>query len=549
LEDSRQRTGRLPPFHIYGFAIFPVLALYVPNADYTPFSELFAPLLAAIAGASVAWALLAIRLDRLKAGLVVSLGLVAFFGFNFVFQALWELLNLGPDLRRSRYPFALMALFFLVGSYLVNRARDVTTLTRIVNQISLIFVLTSSSFIAYDFAVRGSPDNHLDDLVSTDALTPPDELPDIYYILLDGYGRSDVLREIYGLDTSNFIERLESMGFYVAERSTTNYANTLQVLTAVFNLDYLALIAEAEMKASGGAPRNRKYGFKVLAEHLKHNRWSRTLRGLGYRIVNFASGWHPTEQLPSDETLSGPFNLTEFQIALLKMTPLPPILRELRLGTPLLLHRKRIHYTLDTLPTLADAGSPKFVFAHLMCPHFPYTFEEDGGFQPESAEGFSWNANQHPDGFDKEQYRQFTLSGYPPQVKYLNEQVAQMLRRLLARSAKPPIIILQGDHGPDALCHPTEPDLACLMEHFPILNAFYLPGDGRDLVYSEITPVNTFRVVLDAYFGARLEALPDWNFWSSYFEPFVYRDYTSEIQGSAGAELPAADSPRRRGAL
>ena len=218
------------------------------------------------------------------------------------------------------------------------------------------------------------------------------------------------------------------------------------------------------------------------------------------------------------------------------MTPLRPILRKLRLVTPLLLHRERIRYTLETLPTLADAESPKFVFAHLMCPHFPYTFDEDGGFQPESAEGFSWNANQEPETFDKERYRQFTVSSYPAQVKYLNKQVAQMLESLLARSTRPPIIILQGDHGPDALCHPTEPDLACLKEHFPILNAFYLPGDGRDLVYSEITPVNTFRVVLAAYFGARLEALPDRNFWSTYFEPFVYREHTSEIQGSVGAQ-------------
>lgn len=35
------------------------------------------------------------------------------------------------------------------------------------------------------------------------------ELPDIYYIILDGYGRADVLSSIHGFDNSEFIHALE----------------------------------------------------------------------------------------------------------------------------------------------------------------------------------------------------------------------------------------------------------------------------------------------------------------------------------------------------
>ncbi|HPJ40438.1 MAG TPA: hypothetical protein PLT75_18515, partial [Spirochaetota bacterium] len=39
------------------------------------------------------------------------------------------------------------------------------------------------------------------------AVTPgsPGQMPDIYYIIADGYGRSDVLREMYSCDNSGFI--------------------------------------------------------------------------------------------------------------------------------------------------------------------------------------------------------------------------------------------------------------------------------------------------------------------------------------------------------
>jgi hypothetical protein len=41
-----------------------------------------------------------------------------------------------------------------------------------------------------------------------------------------------------------------------------------------------------------------------------------------------------------------------------------------------------------------------------------------------------------------------------------------------------------------------------------ILNAYYLPGEESRL-YPTITPVNTFRIILDAYFGQDYPLLPD----------------------------------------
>jgi hypothetical protein len=70
--------------------------------------------------------------------------------------------------------------------------------------------------------------------------------------------------------------------------------------------------------------------------------------------------------------------------------------------------------------------------------------------------------------------------------------------------------VIQGDHGP-------LPDIAFTGEEkMPILNAYYLPGaNAQKKLYPTITPVNTFRVILDSYFHQNLPLLKD----VSYYAP------------------------------
>ena len=45
---------------------------------------------------------------------------------------------------------------------------------------------------------------------------------------------------------------------------------------------------------------------------------------------------------------------------------------------------------------------------------------------------------------------------------------------------------------------------------YGILNAYYLPGPRSEFIpYASITPVNTFRMIFNRYFGAQLAILPD----------------------------------------
>jgi hypothetical protein len=72
--------------------------------------------------------------------------------------------------------------------------------------------------------------------------------------------------------------------------------------------------------------------------------------------------------------------------------------------------------------------------------------------------------------------------------------------QLLATSKTPPIIVIQGDHGGTYWKRPDQ--------RMKILNAYYLPGAGN-VLYPSISPVNTFRIIFNTYFGQEFPLLPD----------------------------------------
>ena len=68
-----------------------------------------------------------------------------------------------------------------------------------------------------------------------------------------------------------------------------------------------------------------------------------------------------------------------------------------------------------------------------------------------------------------------------------------------------------------------------------ILNALNLPG-AEDALYESLTPVNTFRVVLSAYFDAGLELLPDRSYFAAWSRPYDFTDVTEQLRSEAAAE-------------
>jgi hypothetical protein len=159
-----------------------------------------------------------------------------------------------------------------------------------------------------------------------------------------------------------------------------------------------------------------------------------------------------------------------------------------------------------------DTPGPKFVFAHLAVPHPPWVFGPNGEeVQSETAEHIYLGEQ-----------------GYLDQLVFVNKKLKEGVDGLLTGQDNPPVIIIQGDHGPGFLGDAASED--AYRERLGILNAYYLSNGGNDLLYESITPVNTFRVVFNHYFEQDFELLED----KSFFQPsgtgaFKYLDVTAVV--------------------
>ena len=91
------------------------------------------------------------------------------------------------------------------------------------------------------------------------------------------------------------------------------------------------------------------------------------------------------------------------------------------------------------------------------------------------------------------------------------------------------MIILQADHGSKLIRMSGEPSPEMLRERLGVLNAYHLPDDGERFLYDSITPVNSFRVLLTAYFGANYELLEDRSYFSRLKKPYDFLDATDMV--------------------
>jgi hypothetical protein len=168
------------------------------------------------------------------------------------------------------------------------------------------------------------------------------------------------------------------------------------------------------------------------------------------------------------------------------------------------------------LERLAEMPGPKFVFTHLLIPHPPFVFDATGAPVDQRYPFTLLDGDAFPG--TPEEY----LQGYRDQVTYVNGLMRELIEAILGNALRPPVIILHGDHGPGSRLDWQSAERTDLRERSSILSAYYLPGAPTQAVYDTITPVNSFRLVLDWYFDTELGLLPDRSYYSTWERPYAF---------------------------
>lgn len=536
------RIGKgAPSYYPVLFGAFAVLTLFGANFDELQPADLLRPLLLALglgavltAGCQLLWR------DRERGSLVAAGMLAAFYSYGHVFVALQPIEIAGQSLGHHRYSLALTAVGWMGWTWWTGfRLRHTEALSRFLQATAAAVVVLSAAVLGWRWAASRYPTPTGPSTSGRPAATPDlASLPDIYYIVLDGYGRQDILQRYYAFDNSAFLAGLEELGFYIADRSTANYNQTVLSLAASLNMDYVQ-----NLEGSGGTgPESRAR----LAGALKHSRVRSILTQRGYELLAFETGYSQTE-IRDAEAFWGPASdssvaehpllggrITPFESLLLSSTAVRMLLDFDPLRQQLLVsavidphyqqHRERVRYTLGSLGRAAERPGPTFVFAHVISPHPPFVFDASG--DPVVNEGTYSLADADAFGGSPEEY----VARYRAQLQYLNTLVLPALHDMLRRTERPAVVLLQADHGPGAHLVWDSPEDSLLDERLSILNAYYFPDQRYTALDPAISPVNSFRVVLTEYLGEDLPRLPDRAYFSSWDEPLALVEITDQVR-------------------
>lgn len=506
--------------HPFLFGIFPIIYLFAHNsAENVAPSELLLAVGMVLGVTFVLFVLLSLVIkNTLKAGIILSIFIFLFFSYGHTFIVLSNY-----SVCRHRYLFLIFGICLTCCTYMTIRTqRKLSRGTNMLNVIACFLVMVSLVNIGvYKLKTkgilksynRGTAASEIERTQSEKTITPRD----IYYIILDGYASESTLKEIYGYDNRDFLEYLTGKGFYIASKGRSNYPSTFLSLSSSLNMQYVNNLTDVV-----GADSNDK---RIPYQMIRNNKIMNFIKSRGYRYVNFCSGWSPTDY---NDYADINFRLTrgnEFFLVLAQTTMLRPFADELYFNEEA---RKKTLYTFDRLAQVHSIDFPKFVFAHIALPHPPYIFGAEGEPVSEMDYQMSGGAWKHKDL-------------YVNQLIFINKKVKKLIDDILSKSAVPPIIVLQADHGSastlpsldidnvDGIDKWALPSDINLSERMTIFNAYYLPIEGDQHLYPSITPVNTFRLIFNTLFHTSYELLDDQSYYSTYDHPYKFMNVTDRI--------------------
>ncbi len=411
--------------------------------------------------------------------------------FHFFFGAAHDLLKkFFPDLFFTRYSFILpftLLLFILLLIFLKRKKQPFTRSVYFINVLLCLLILYDTGGYLVKKTGNGTPlhttrpgDFHP---------CPGCKHPDVFLIIADGYPGYTILKDYFRYDNSSFETGLKKRGFHIIDSSRSNYNLTPFSMASMLNMDYLHGI---EGKYSN------KGDMALCFELIKKSRAADYFREMGYEVVNYsifdmelqpsmAIGTflpRKAEPITNQTFLSRLENEVGYHLA--TTFKIKFVLEYLKNHD--LKNNIKLSGALRKITTKKNEG-PRFVYTHLILPHYPYYFDSTGA---ERAAELLTYANARD------------TASFISYLKYVNRELTGLVDHIRTSNPTPPVIILMSDHGFREFNNPSwDP------QQFTNLNSIYLPDSNYTGFYKGMTNVNQFRVLFNTEFGQRLPLLRD----------------------------------------
>jgi hypothetical protein len=296
--------------------------------------------------------------------------------------------------------------------------------------------------------------------VSKLALSAKDSLPDVYWFILDEHIGFDKSKEALNFDNQDLLKFLTDRKFSVATNAQSSYRETGKCIAAILNIKPLPPVFKDVTKGWINSSITSLYLKQMINKsffsQIADNHW--TIKNFSFFDIADVEKFYRVDEVMSTYSLKEYLFLELFRI------------RSLRKFNQ---HNKHV---LDNIPTDTPyKGKASFNYIHLLMPHNPLFYDEDGKF--------------YPDG------NRENREGYISYVKYTDKKIQKIIDDTQRQNPKA-VIIVMGDHG-------NRGDF-CKDCAFSPLFAIYLPHKKNISLPQNFNTINTFKIILNEYFGQNL---------------------------------------------
>ena len=440
----------------------------------------------------------------------------------FLYLPLWSLFQNDADnrltiatLNLSLHANTVYALFFLVimlTTWWVRFHEVIITFTRILLFISVLFPLGGITQKIIDPWLNPRTfQTHFYPEINVDGLTFKQK-PNVYFIIADMFPRRDQMQRIFNDDSTSFYQALQRRNLFVAEKSYANYPWTFMSVNSTLMMGYPVTETSKPFK-------DRKPFYEVMNGD---NPVFDVFRRNGYSIARAFPGYFDMGTctdgdicISVDKVVVGQLDIfsrtRETQVNLLAMLPIPEIkipsltMDKTRASVP-------SHTTTDIRDVINSfdkfkSTKPLFLFAHTNPPHSPLIFNPDCSYRNNALRVGSID----------------NIVDNTPQVlineiRCVETQIIELIDWVKINDPDG-LVIIQSDHGlryrsplnyniPYNEVWPP----GAFESVFGILNIFHMSEKCHDLLYPEISPVNTFRAIFSCLTEKNIPYLEDMSY-------------------------------------
>jgi Sulfatase len=333
--------------------------------------------------------------------------------------------------------------------------------------------------------------------------------PNVYFMILDAYGRADTLKLALGFDNERFLGELEKLGFFIPRHSVSNYPATNASVGSMLSLDYPE--AATTLEPDVASFRRELRGANPVVEKFKAE---------GYRYILVPGGiWTKISCGGEEDLCLEKTRPLEMERALTSLTPIQMLLD--------------VHFFSRWLaPTPGEYLEPDDVFglfgAQLRALRRPFFMMlhfasiHDGIYNEDCSKGTPGT----PVLYDSTSVARYTAS-----VNCTNRQLLDLVAHIVAEDPDA-IILLTGDHGPYVKPRgiPVQPGQAVrpftwgadtpedYRNMFGTMTALKFPASCAGLLSDHHYAVNNFRIVFSCLGNTGIKLLEDRAYYFYYYD-------------------------------